>query len=245
MNKFDRLEALFSEHGITLSGSLIEDASESGAIYAFVNIRSYGNKKNAPSQRKIGKISATARELGYNVTFVFSGSGKQDASEILELWIRQKYSPRFEVAVTAGGGAPEGLIVWLAANDALSDRQENEIKESIGTFSQALDVKLRDVKFLSPGKRSTQMGLMLALRTISPCSIDQLLSVLQAKYIATDIKWLKQNLDGLRKKRLVVRDANGMYFLSLHGLDSLGTHKGRGSPDARRALALARQPSKV
>ena len=245
MNDYSRLRSLFEEHDIILLGSLVEDASASGTIYAFVDTKAYASGRKVPSQGRLGIVSAAAREFGYDVIFVLLGSDKQQIQDNLEFMIRRKFSRWLSVAVTGDGSGANALNVWLVPKDTWSNEQEEKANRTINKFCEMLDVKLGNIAFLRQGKAPTQTALILTLRTIAPCTSEKLLTELQRQFSAADGTWIERRLDVLRKRKLVVRDSDGKYFLSHYGLDSLGTLKSRSGPDIRRALALARRGSNV
>ena len=242
MNDIEEIEGLVLERGISLAGPIISHRDEEPIFYVFVKVSTNKNGKPSPGPLSIFQLKNKALEKGYKLSIVAINDNVEELDKSLKAMILKKYAA--QIANSFASFAGKKSDIWIEPKANLTDEEKIEITTFIDEILAKIDIERSSLTFTQIYRTPTYTAILRALRTLAPCTADELALELQnRKFSVPSETWMNHTLDKLRKAGLVVRKKSGQHFLSLACISALGTQKSHSSPDVIRALALTKRES--
>jgi hypothetical protein len=133
------------------------------------------------------------------------------------------------------------INAWIECLE-LTDKLKTEIESYFQDLLEGANMKLAKVNWLESSLEMPSIPVLLRLIKISqPVDIQKLSLLLNKTYPMIQDKWLKNKLDTLRHKQLLIWQKPGLYALTSLGLSLVPTGASRSSSDVSRALDLGRR----
>lgn len=242
MPKKSNLEAMLREKGVTLAGPIVSTQEDNPTFLVFVKAKISAKGHREPTSFALNSISKIASENGIRVSFVVIDGDREDLDSSIKTMLFGKFPELVRNSFSTFNG--KLADVWIEPKQVLEIAQRAEIEGAISNFLSFLDMAAKSVNFTQAENIPTPTALLRAIRTLAPCSVDEVTTALSKKgFTIPNGVWLNHAMDKLRKSGFVLRKKNGQFILTLKGLTSLGTSKNRQSPDVIRALAMAQKGS--
>ena len=238
MRSVSELETLLHKYSIDLCGPPVPHMKEVGGYYVFVKVVYGKSGRRIPSEGKLREIRDSVSESGFSVNFITVEETDGDNFDDLRILLNRRYGENIRnVFLTRSPNVK--WIVWIEMNNMAGDELQSSIQSTVHDYMRLCELNLRDIVFVGNQNLPTPTAILRTLRILAPASPETIEKALaQRGFVVPNQTWLNQKLDRIRKVGLVVRRKDGRYFLSVTGLSSLGTSKGREGADVRRALAV-------
>lgn len=233
------LHARLAELGISVVGSIVEDADQHGGYFVRVAVTRDGENLQQPSNRRLNELKAIFASEGMRVEFLLNDSQGQD----IEAGLRATLLYAFPAAVRNAFLSVDNRAarVWVEPKHALDEAELRLIERKAGDYLEGVGVHLHKLVVTSDENLPGTLACLTLLRQLAPVSVQDLKAQLERRFTVPSEDWLKRRLDALRKAGKVVWIADGTYACSLDALRGLGSARGARSPDISRLLALARR----
>ena len=196
----------------------------------FTSLRQLGNLKKILSKRYSSLVE---------VIFTESESHKELESGFFQLLKR-----RFDHKVVSFyvSFVDEGEVdTWVECLE-LTDELKSEVEEYLEDLLKGASLKLANVNWLESSLEMPSTPVLLRLvKPSQPIDINKISILLKKTYPGIEEKWLKNKLDSLRRKQLLIWQRPGLYALTSLGLSLVPTGARRSSSDVSRALDLGRR----
>jgi len=185
------------------------------------------------------------KELSVNLRIV---TFKGPVQEAMEIGLQQLFDRRFENTVcnwlltkTDADSADVHIELQGAPEDPFASPVE-EMKRTINEYLSVFGLSKITYEFVESEKKiASPIRILLAIKKLAPTSIDLLNQELERNYIVHSSKWLKAELDKLRKHRLLIWQLGETYVLTEEGLVVTPHSTSKFSSDIDRSLFLARK----
>ena len=130
---------------------------------------------------------------------------------------------------------------WVECSD-LTDELKKNVDAYFNDLLAGATLKLGEMNWLESQLDFPSIPVLLRLiKTLQPVKIECVSESLKKTYPVIEDKWLKNKLDTLRRKKLVIWQKPGFYALTSSGLNLVPTGTRRSSSDISRALDLGRR----
>jgi hypothetical protein len=196
----------------------------------YTSLRQLGNLKKIISERYSSLVE---------VIFTESESHRE-----LEAGFFQLLNRRFEDKVVSFHMSfiDEGKVdVWIECFE-LTDKLKSEIEAYFQDLLVGAALELANLNWLASSLEIPSIPVLLRLiKVTQPIDIHKLSLLLKKTYPMIQDKWLKNKLDTLRHKQLLIWQKPGLYALTSLGLSLVPTGTSRSSSDVSRALDLGRK----
>lgn len=232
---------ILQEMGINVAGAIVEDSGAPRHLFIHVAVVRDSNNKQVPSNRKLSDArDALLAVEGITVEFLLTDGLHQDIEAGLRATVLHAFGSNVRnVFMSITDGTAQ---VWIEPKQTLDEVVSKAIFEKVRTYISGFNVELSSLTLTTGENFPSVLGCLRAIRQLAPVTPSDLLQELIIRgFTVPSIDWLKRRLDAMRKKGQVVRLEGNRYVLSLGCIRSLGTIKGRSSPDVTRVLALARR----
>lgn len=240
MSDIDEVIAVLKNLEIHLVGDPVRDASEGNKFYAFINVHRSKGGKQIPSNYKLRRISEEFEKRDRIVSFIIVENDTEDLLASLKSSLFRFFPDQVRNVFLSD--AETTMVVWVEPKKLLTQEEEGNITSKIQDIFNVLEMKLEIVKFTASENIPTKTACLGVIRLKSPLTKDEIQSELIARnFHIPNAGWLAKMLDNLRKADLILRRDDGMFVLTLSGLQILGTRKNRRSPDVFRVLDIVRR----
>lgn len=180
-------------------------------------------------------------DLGFSVSVHLSDGEKFDLVSSLKFTLFKNYNHVLNNIFLNDN--TENYSLWFELKGSPLEDARRELVGAARKAARAITKEAIEIQFLDDANQPTPSMTLGALRIIAPCSVAALGAYLRE--IGFDVPssvWMRRELRKLTNRGLVLPLSNNSKFaLTYSGLILLGSGKSRGSPDIRRALALARR----
>lgn len=233
------VERVLVEHGVATTGLTVGDAA-SGLTFVFVKVHKDIENKQRPSNKKLSEVKDVLRLKGHKIEFVLIDAVARDLEAGLRATLLRAHGDDLRNVFLSVIGRRATL--WIDPKRHLSDAIVDAIRRRASVLLEAGNIDLEAIESTVGSNLPTNTACLQTLRQIAPASMELLKAVLiERRLNIPSDDWLRRRLDSLRKAGSVVRNEDGTYALSGMALRSLGSGKGRASPDVKRVLAIARR----
>lgn len=240
MPDHSKVIALLQEMDIDVAGSIVEDSGAPGRLFVHVAVVRDSKNKQAPSNRKLNDARHALAEEGITVEFLLTDGQQQDIEAGLRATVLHAFGSNVRnVFMSIADGSAQ---VWLDPKQMLNEAVSKAIAEKVETYISGFNMELGSLALTTGENLPSTLACLRAVRQLAPVDSSELLRELVNRgFTVPSTDWLRRRLDIMRKKGQIVRLEGNLYVLSLASIRSLGTIKGRASPDVTRMLALARR----
>lgn len=238
MPEITKLYEFLKDKHLPLVGPIISSRDDGDIYFAFITATFKKNGRREPSLVALDRISAEARNLGFDLSFVFVDGERHDIDGSLKTMLFGKFPEAVRNSFVSINN--NKADVWIELKRNISDEEQKNIKTTVINFFDLLTMEVKSTNIIQSENIPTSTAILRTLRTLPPCLLSDLEVALKNKqFTVPNETWMNHTMDKLRKEGSIVRRKDGKYFLTLQGLAALGTQKGRLSPDIMRALALS------
>lgn len=225
--------------------SNVEVRASDGTILLYVYKEKVSNrvKPGFTSARQLTNLKKrVANKYSRRVEIVFTQDESQsDLESAFYQLLNRKFDDKIISLVISSRNV--GIIDAYMEVTSLTEALKQDIAQHFETILTEGELKLGWIDWLdSPCELPTLVALLRVLKEQQPIGSEQLIAIMQDPYPSISYKWLKNKLDQLRKKGLVMRQrVNGTYALTSDGLHAVPSGARKTSSDIDRALVLGRK----
>lgn len=235
----NELQRVLTEMGVPVSGAIVRNLEGDDSFRIFVEVARDSRDRQIPSNLQLNYAKDQIRQMGADIDFILKDATLRDAEAGLRATLLHSYSELLRNSFLTKD--ERRAFVWLVPKRQLSENELNDIEAKSKSFLAELDLDLAHLNLTSGENLPSKTRCLSTLRLIAPAPPVRLVeSLRKSGFVIPSDDWMARRLDALRKAGLVIRLRSGSYVLTLLALKSLGTAKGRNSPDVARLLALAR-----
>jgi len=233
--------ALLGERGISVAGSIVEDTGTSKHIFIHVEVSRDPDNKQVPSNQKLKDASQYLASMGIIVEFLLTDAHHQDIEAGLRATMLHAFGNDIRNAFMSV--VKNEAQVWLEPKRTLDKKMSDAIHKKLKTYlKEFFGIELGSLVMTSDANLPSNLAVLRAVRYLAPVDRPCLLRELVNRgFTVPSMDWLRRRLDAMRRKDQIVRLEGDRYAVSLKNIRSLGTVKGRESPDIARLLALAKR----
>lgn len=125
----------------------------------------------------------------------------------------------------------------------LSEVLEDEITVYFQSILISAEFELGEIHWLSsPSSMPTSIAVLRMVKELQPLSLDDLATAIRQSYESVPERWLRNELDKLRRKGLIIwQKSTKTYVLTHEALSAIPAGARRSSSDIDRALALGKR----
>jgi hypothetical protein len=239
--KKKEIEDVLTSCQLALAGPIAANYEDPNSFIAFIVSSEDDNGVRRPSRAQTRAAQAFLSLKNYKLSFVYVNGNSFDLDSTLKKFLLDELSNFVRNSFTTETN--NKINIWVEPKQSLSEDQYYEIEQSLKLFTRNLSSKDLEINFTKKKNTPSATVIISTIRTMSPVQIKDLSDKLEAKgHEVPNEVWLRHSLDKLRKSGFIAWRKGDYYFLTIQGLNALGTEKNRRSPDVVRALELARSP---
>jgi len=240
MPDIDVIQDVLDSFGVEMAGDVISDADGLRRYFVSVSIARDRDNRQVPSNRLLVDVKRALAEQGIFTTFLLRDAAAQDLEAGLRATLLHSYIEHIRNVFLSVNG--KSAHVWVEPKRELSADQNSEISRRAAEYLRLTDLELSAFSAMTDASLPSQLACMSAIRMLAPASMQAIMNHLAKKgFTIPSEHWLARRLDALRRANKVVRLESGLYALSAHGLQVMGTSKRSTSPDVGRMLAVAQR----
>jgi hypothetical protein len=224
--------------------------SVDGSVIVFVSSNVVQSKagKGTTSRRQMGYLRKIAKnKLKIDLIFnIYSDEQNENVETGLRAVLARRL-PNIGVEECFVSFEESGFVnIWLdveGINKPLNFLDYDEIRKIAKEYTQVVGVQLGEIYLPPPPKVQPNMIVILrSVKVLAPAGSEQIATHLESQgFSVISEKWLKSQLDILRKKEWLIYQNNGTYLLTEKGLTMVPSGTSRSSSDIERALVLSRK----
>jgi len=242
ISKLKRIEDILSSLKIDMAGPVTVDYENGENFIIFLSGRINDKGVRIPGRSQIKTIQALLNMEGYNVSLILV----DDNSKNIDATIKSFLFNSFEKVVRNSFSIEdeEYIDIWIDPKTILEEEKYDAIANATNGFVRAFSRKEVRISFTKKQNTPTMSVIIRVIRLGAPISLNQISTrLLEKGFDVPNEVWLAHALDKIRKAGNISWRMPGTYFLTLQGLNMLGSEKNKRSPDISRALELARRKS--
>lgn len=221
-----------------------------GAVFAWVPVKAVQSKvgKGGTSYRQMAYLRRRAKaELGIDIVFLIQMDEQHEEIEGgLRALLESRFPGSFSECFISFSHA-DLVDVWIDAADS-TEHYPSYTQAAVETaMAQYLGLYFFKIHHVFWARPSTSVpSLMAILRTVkvlAPATLSDVAKHLENKglFMVPSHKWVRHQLDRLRRQGLIVCDRDDTCALTERGLSLVPSGRGRASSDVEHALALTRR----
>ncbi|MDO9317559.1 MAG: hypothetical protein Q7V56_05095 [Gammaproteobacteria bacterium] len=202
-------------------------------------------EKVSPGFTSIRQLKNVERKLSKKfskevvVVFTLSSDHLEIESAIFTI-LKTKYPDRV-LSLLFSADSEKKFNAWIEFIEP-SDDLKRELESYLQSVFETIELSLGDITWISFNSDSPTVPFLLRLlKTVQPVSAEMLFIKLHIEYPGITERWLRNKLDQMRKKKLLVREQAGTYVLTYDALSTVPAGANRSSSDLNRALDLGRR----
>ncbi|TFW33600.1 hypothetical protein [Massilia horti] len=240
MNEQEEINLLLSSFDVTSIGDYVRGDRGEGHYFIRIAISRDSSNHQIPSNRKLHDLSVELKKNGYFVEFLLIDDKSLDIEAGLRATLLHIFGEHVRnsfVSIQA-----KTAHVWIEPKKLLSQEIFGLIREKVIDYFLSFDIVDVQIALTTAANLPGILVCLRAIRFLAPVGQPALSAYLsKERFTVPSEDWLSRRLDAMRREGRVVRTAEGKYALTMQSILTLGSSKGRTSPDVRRLLALAKQ----
>ena len=241
MPDYQDILTLLKRMDIPIAGSIVEDIDTPQHLFVHVTIARSPENKQIPSNGKLNEARRCLTEKGITIEFLLTDNQHQDIEAGLRATVLHAFGNDIRNAFMSV--VKNEAQVWLEPKRTLDKKMSDAIHKKLKTYlKEFFGIELGSLVMTSDANLPSNLAVLRAVRYLAPVDRPCLLRELVNRgFTVPSMDWLRRRLDAMRRKDQIVRLEGDRYAVSLKNIRSLGTVKGRESPDIARLLALAKR----
>jgi hypothetical protein len=239
MTAVEKIEALTLGLGLKLASAIVSNPLVEGGYFVPITITREGHVQK-PSGRELAKLRDEAAAVGYAIDFLLTDPNTRQIEEGL----RASFISSFPDFIRNSFLSIEygKAIVWIDKKRDLNKDEHVRLESHAKTYVSLFGLREAIVHITSDLNLATNTEILTIIRGLAPASCEAVRDVLlERSFDVPSLDWINRRFDAMRRARLLVREPDRTYILTLEALRRLGTLKNARSPDVSRLLALARR----
>lgn len=236
--RIKQIEKILTVCELRLAGPVIADYEDTNRFIIFVHASINDDGVRSPGRTQLKTVQSLLNTEGYDTSFVLVNDNKWNIDNTVKAYLFDKYDNNIRNSFSIENS--DEIDILIEPKTYLDEKQYDTIEKELNSFLKAITKKSVNINFTKKNNLPSSGAILRTIRIKSPVNLKDISNSLTNKgYDCPNEVWLKHALDKIRKSGFISWRQPGYYYMTLIGLNSLGTEKSRISPDIARALELA------
>ncbi|MGQ5718437.1 hypothetical protein [Pseudochrobactrum asaccharolyticum] len=238
--KIESIEEILTSLDLTLAGDIVDKIDENDGFIIFIQASVNKDGSHSPNRLQLKLAKKSLEKQNINASFVISNNNNWNIDKTIKQFLFINYEDSIRNSFSSEHH--NEVDIWIEPKTDLEESQYNRIETELRSFFKQISPLTANISFTKKHNLPSLIAVLRIIKVGSPITFEHILQAIVSKnYEKPNNAWLKHSLDKLRKSGFISWRQPGFYYMTLLGLNNLGTEKNRRSGDIARALELAQR----